>query len=169
MRFGSDFDWKSTSNDEKTFNFDESTQEYTDFNAALSNYTNSIQNSVSPKVGITLQKNKYTLNLDSRTSIVSFNNHSLYLNNATDLNKKYALPYASALFRYKFSRSKNLTLKYDYSNALPSSSQLMPVVNLNNPLNTIVGNPDLSPVEKTVSILILEIMISERVPVIVCF
>lgn len=148
VRFGSDFDWKSTSNDERTFNFDESTQEYTDFNAALSNYTNSIQNSVSPKVGITLQKNKYTLNLDSRTSIVSFDNHSLYLNNATDLNKKYALPYASALFRYKFSRSKNLTLKYDYSNALPSSSQLMPVVNLNNPLNTIVGNPDLNPVEK---------------------
>jgi hypothetical protein len=148
VRFGSDFDWKKSANDEKTFNLDPATQEYTDLNPALSNYTNSIQNSVTPKVGVTLQKNKFTLNLDSRTSLINFDNHSLYLNNATDLSKKYALPFASALLRYKFSRSKNLSFKYDYSNALPSATQLMPVVNLNNPLNTIIGNPDLNPVQK---------------------
>lgn len=148
VRFGSNFDWKTSSNDERTFNFDPATQEYTDLNLALSNYTNSIQNSVTPKVGVTLQKNKFTLNLDSRTSIINFDNHSLYLNNETDLNKKYALPFATALLRYKFTRSKNLSFRYDYSNALPSATQLMPVVNLNNPLNTIVGNPDLHPVEK---------------------
>jgi hypothetical protein len=148
VRFGSDFDWKSSANDERTFNFDPATQEYTDLNLALSNYTSSIQNSVTPKVGVTLQKNKFTLNLDSRTSIINFDNHSVYLNNATDLNKKYALPFATALLRYKFSRSKNLSFKYDYSNALPSATQLMPVINLNNPLNTIVGNPDLKPIEK---------------------
>ncbi|KQO33844.1 hypothetical protein ASF10_17490 [Flavobacterium sp. Leaf82] len=148
VRFGSDFDWKTSANDERTFNFDPATQEYTDLNLSLSNYTNSTQNSVTPKVGVTLQKNKFTLNLDSRTSIINFDNHSLYLNNATDLNKKYALPFATALLRYKFSRSKNLSFKYDYSNALPTVTQLMPVVNLNNPLNTIVGNPDLHPIEK---------------------
>jgi len=148
IRIGTDFDWKSTSNDEKTFSFDPDTQAYTDFNLAFSNYTNSIQNSVTPKVGVTLQKNNFTLNLDSRTSIVNFDNHSLYLNNETDLSKKYALPFATAVLRYKFSRSKNLSFKYDYSNALPSATQLMPVINLNNPLNTIVGNPDLNPIEK---------------------
>ncbi|WP_276378521.1 outer membrane beta-barrel protein [Flavobacterium sp. H4147] len=149
IRIGSDFDWKSTSNDERTFNFDADTQAYTDYNQALSNYTSSTQNSVTPKVGVTLQKNKFTVNLDSRTSIVNFDNHSLYLNNASDLNKKYALPFATALLRYKFSRSKNLSFKYDYSNTLPSAAQLMPVVNLSNPLNTIVGNPDLNPIEKS--------------------
>nr|WP_294922344.1 outer membrane beta-barrel protein [uncultured Flavobacterium sp.] len=148
IRFGSDFDWRKSANDERTFNFNPLTDEYTDLNLALSNYTSSTQNSVTPKVGVTLQKNKFTLNLDSRTSIIKFDNHSLYLNNATDLSKKYALPFATALLRYKFSRSKNLSFKYDYSNALPSATQLMPVVNLNNPLNTITGNPDLHPVEK---------------------
>jgi len=148
IRFGSDLDWKSTSNDQKTFDFNADTQEYTDYSSRFSNYTSSTQNSVTPKVGITLQKNKFTINLDSRTSIVSFDNYSLYQDVATDLNKKYALPFATALLRYKFSRSKNLSFKYDYSNALPSATQLMPVVNLNNPLNTIVGNPDLNPVEK---------------------
>lgn len=148
VRFGSDFDWKNNANDEKTFRIDPDTGEYTDLDLAFSNYTSSTQNSVAPKIGITLQKNKYTVNLDSRTSIVNFDNHSLYLNNVTDLSKKYALPFATALLRYKFSRSKNLSFKYDYSNALPSATQLMPVVNLNNPLNTIIGNPDLLPVEK---------------------
>lgn len=148
IRFGSDLDWKSTSNDQKTFDFNADTQEYTDYSSRFSNYTSSTQNSVTPKVGITLQKNKFTINLDSRTSIVSFDNYSLYQDVATDLNKKYALPFATALLRYKFSRSKNLSFKYDYSNALPSATQLMPVVNLNNPLNTIIGNPDLNPVEK---------------------
>ena len=148
IRIGADLDWKSTSNDQKTYNFDDATQEYTDFDSRFSNYTSSIQNSVTPKVGVTLQKNKFTINLDSRTSIVKFDNYSFYENKATDLSKKYALPFATALLRYKFNRSKNLSFKYDYSNALPSASQLMPIVNLSNPLNIIAGNPDLKPVEK---------------------
>ncbi|WP_264536452.1 outer membrane beta-barrel protein [Flavobacterium sp. N1736] len=149
IRFGSDFDWASTMNDEKTFNFDPATQSYTDLNAALSNYTTSKQNSISPKVGLTLQKSKFTINLNSRTAIIDFDNHSLYLGQTTDLNKKYALPYGDFQIRYKFSRSKNLTFKYDYSNALPSSTQLMPVLDLSNPLNTVIGNPNLKPIEKS--------------------
>lgn len=148
IRFGSDFDWANTLNDEKTFDFDPSTQLYTSFNDSLSNYTTSRQNSISPKVGLTLQKSKFTINLNSRTAIIDFDNHSLYLNNITDLDKKYVLPFGDFQIRYKFSRSKNLTFKYDYSNALPSSTQLMPVLDLSNPLNTIVGNPNLKPIEK---------------------
>ncbi|MDR7209492.1 outer membrane beta-barrel protein [Flavobacterium piscis] len=148
IRFGADFHWANTIRDEKTFDFDDDTQSYSDLNESLSNYTTSQQNSVSPKVGITMQKNKYTLNLNTKTAIVDYDNHSLYLDNATDLNKRYALPFGNLQVRYKFSRSKNLAFKYDYSNALPGPTQLMPVVNLNNPLNTLIGNPDLNPIEK---------------------
>ncbi|WP_125722520.1 outer membrane beta-barrel protein [Flavobacterium ustbae] len=148
VRFGTDFDWQSSMNDQKTFNFDDASQEYSDLNLLLTNYTTSKQNSITPKVGISWQKSKYTLNINSRTSIVEFDNHSFYLNQATDLNKRYMLPYGTAQFRYKFNRSKNLTFKYDYSNALPSATQLMPVADLNNPLNSVIGNPDLNPIEK---------------------
>ena len=148
VRFGSDFDWTSQVNDEKTFNFDDASQSYSDLNESLTNYTTSKQNTVSPKVGISWQKSKFTLNLNSKTSIIDFANHSLYLNNTTDLNKKYALPFWNAQLRYKFSRSKFFTFRYDYSNALPTSEQLMPVLDLTNPLNTITGNPDLNPTEK---------------------
>jgi hypothetical protein len=149
IRFGSDFDWQNEIKDQKTFDFDAGTQSYSDINESLTTYTTSKQNAISPKVGITLQKSKYTVNLDTKTSIIDYDNHALYLNQATDLNKKYALPFATAQFRYKFSRSKNLTFKYDYSNTLPASNYILPVANLSNPLNTIIGNPNLKPIEKS--------------------
>lgn len=148
IRFGSDFDWTNTVNDAKTFNFDAATNSYSDLNLSLTNYTTSSQNAISPKFGITWQKSKFTLNMNSKTSLIGYDNYSLYLNKETDLNKKYALPFGNIQLRYKFSRSKNLTFKYDYSNALPSAVQLMPVLNLTNPLNTLIGNPDLDPIEK---------------------
>lgn len=149
IRFGSDFDWEKTINDQKTYNFDAATDSYSDLNESLTNYISSRQNSISPKVGLTWQKSKYTINLNTKTSIINYDNYSLYLGNETDLNKQYALPFASAQMRYRFSRSKNLTLKYDYSNALPSATQLLPVLNLMNPLNTVIGNPNLNPIEKS--------------------
>ncbi|MBP6181089.1 outer membrane beta-barrel protein [Flavobacterium sp.] len=148
VRFGSDFGWMKEMKDLKTFDFEDNSQSYSVLNESLSNYITSSQNSISPKVGITFEKNKFTVNLNSSTSIIDFDNHSLYLNKVTDLNKKYMLPYGRAQIRYKLDRSKFITLRYDYSNSLPSSNQLLAVKNLANPLNTITGNPNLNPNEK---------------------
>lgn len=148
IRFGSDFDWEKTVNDKNTFNYNASTDSYSDLDLSLTNYISSRQNSISPKFGITWQKRKFTLNLNSQTSIIDYDNHSLYVNKATDLNKKYVLPFGNLQLRYKFSRSKNLTFRYDYSNALPTATQLLPVIDLSNPLNSIIGNPNLNPIEK---------------------
>ena len=148
VRIGSEFGWDNTIIDLKTFDYDAISQSYTNLNNLQTNYTTSRQNSITPKVGITFEKNKFTFNLNSSTSIIDFDNHSLYLNKTTDLNQKYVLPYGRAQIRYKLDRSKFVTLRYDYSNSLPSSNQLMPVANLANPLNTIIGNQDLNPNEK---------------------
>ncbi len=148
IRFGADFDWTKEVKDLKTFNFDDTSESYSDLNESLTNFITSRQNSVTPKVGLTFEKNKFTFNLNSNTSIIDFDNHALYMNQVTNLNKKYVLPYGRAQIRYKLDRSKFITLRYDYTNSLPSSAQLLPVENLANPLNTITGNPDLNPNEK---------------------
>jgi hypothetical protein len=148
VRFGVDFDWMKEMKDSKTFDFEDSSQMYSVFNDSLSNFITSRNNSITPKVGITFEKNKFTFNLNSSTSIIDFDNHSFYINKNTDLRKKYVLPFGKAQIRYKFDRSKFITLRYDYSNSLPSSSQLLPIENLANPLNTITGNPNLNPSEK---------------------
>jgi len=148
IRIGSDFGWDNQINDVKTFNYDAISESYSVLNNSLTNYTTSRQNSITPKVGLTFEKYKFTFNLNSSTSIIDFDNHSLYLNKTTDLNQKYVLPFGRAQIRYRLDRSKFFTLRYDYSNSLPSSNQLMPVGNLANPLNTIIGNPNLNPNEK---------------------
>jgi hypothetical protein len=148
VRFGFDFDWNNGINDVKTFDYDGISQTYSVLNDSLSNYTTSTQNSITPKVGLTFEKNKFTFNLNSSTSIIDYDNHSLYLNKSTDLIQKYVLPYGRAQIRYKLDRSKFVTFRYDYSSSLPSSNQLLPVENLANPLNTIIGNPNLNPNEK---------------------
>jgi Outer membrane protein beta-barrel family/CarboxypepD_reg-like domain len=148
IRIGSDFGWMNTINDLQTFNFDKTSQLYSNLNDLQTNYTTSTKNSIAPKVGITFEKNNFTFNLNSSTSIIDFDNHSLYLNKVTDLNQKYVLPYGRAQIRYKLDRSKFVTLRYDYSSSLPSPNQLMPVANLANPLNSIIGNPNLNPNEK---------------------
>jgi hypothetical protein len=44
---------------------------------------------------------------------------------------------------YRFSKSKNLWVNYNYEYSLPSARQLLPVEDLANPLNTIIGNSNL--------------------------
>lgn len=149
IRIGSDFGWMNTINDLKTFNYNAVSQSYSNLNDLQTNYTTSTQNSIAPKVGITFEKNNFTFSLNSSTSIIDFDNHSLYLNKITDLNQKYVLPYGRAQIRYKVDRSGFVTLRYDYSSSLPSSNQLMPVANLANPLNTIIGNEKLNPTKKS--------------------
>lgn len=145
VRIGVDLDWVNEISELKTYDFDASSQSYNDLNDLQSNYTNSSRNSVRPKLGLTYEKNKYTFNFNSSTSIIDYDNHSLYLNKDTDLNQKYMLPYINAQIRYRFTRSKYFTLKYDYDNTLPTPVQLIPVANLSNPLATFIGNPNLNP------------------------
>lgn len=144
IRIGSEFEWQNEVNDVKTYDFDDSSETYSVLNELQTNYTTSSQNAITPKVGLTFEKNKFTFNLNSRTSIVDFDNHSLYLNKNTDLNQQYVLPYGRAQIRYRLEKTKFLTFRYDYSSSLPSSNQLLPVANLANPLNTIIGNPNLN-------------------------
>jgi hypothetical protein len=145
IRVGVDLDWINQTSDLKTYDFDANLQSYSDINDLQTNYTNSNQNSVRPKVGLTFEKNKYTFNINSSTSFINYDNHSFYLNKDIDLNQNYTLPIINGQIRYRVNRSKYFNLKYDFNTALPSSVQLIPVENLSNPLVTYKGNPDLNP------------------------
>src|SRR5690606_2138793 len=105
FRIATELEWDSEVNDAKTFDFDVVSQSYTDLNELQTNYTTSNKYTISPKAGLTYEKDKFRFTLSSTTSIVDFDNHSLYLNNTTDLNQHYILPYAKAQIRYKLEKS----------------------------------------------------------------
>jgi len=145
FRIGIEYNYKNSINDAKTYNFNDIDQSYSDFNVLQSNYTTSKQNSIAPKAGFRFEKNKFTFDIHSTTSIVQYDNFSFYNEESTNLNKNYILPNINGQIRYRMERSKFASIRYNYDVSLPSSNQILPVENLSNPLNTVVGNPDLNP------------------------
>ncbi len=68
------------------------------------------------------------------------------INSARDIAERWAwsvAPYAR--FRYKFTETRNLNFFYRMRANQPSIAQLQPVADVSNPLNVIIGNPELKP------------------------
>ena len=68
------------------------------------------------------------------------------INSARDIKERWAwsvAPYAR--FRYKFTETRNLNFFYRMRAQQPSITQLQPVADESNPLNIVIGNPELKP------------------------
>ncbi len=68
------------------------------------------------------------------------------INSARDIAERWAwsvAPYAR--FRYKFTETRNLNFFYRMRANQPSITQLQPVADESNPLNIVIGNPELKP------------------------
>ena len=50
-----------------------------------------------------------------------------------------------ARFRYKFTKTRNIAIDYRMRSSQPSIAQLQPVADESNPLNIVIGNPELKP------------------------
>jgi hypothetical protein len=138
------------SNDQNTqdrvgYDFDEATGQYTSLNQSLTNYLASSTGTFVPTVGFDLDKNKFDVSAEAGQRIIKFDNHSVYLGDNYDLIKNYVLPYANVQAGLTFSQSTRLRLTYNYDTSLPGATQILPVEDFTNPLNTYVGNPDLDP------------------------
>lgn len=68
------------------------------------------------------------------------------INSSRNIPSRWAWSYAPfARFRYKFSKTRNLAFDYRLRSSQPSIAQLQPVADESNPLNIVIGNPDLKP------------------------
>ncbi len=145
---GGKYSWRESVNDKATFDFDEANNNYSIKNDLLSNYITSRTQLVNPFISLNIKKKNYSGRINLGTDINRFENFSNYLNQNTILNKNYVFPNLNAYLNYRFTKSKSVYLSYRYSVSLPSANQILPVVNLSNPLNTITGNPDLEPTKR---------------------
>lgn len=140
-----DLEFEKKSQDRKAFDFDAATNSYSNDNLELTNFLTATTNKVSPKVTLSSRRKKYNFSLNLGQHITQFDNHSLYLGNVVDVNKNYILPSADFYGGYNFTKSKSIWINYNYEVDFPSANQILPVENLANPLNTYIGNADLSP------------------------
>ncbi|RZJ35935.1 MAG: TonB-dependent receptor [Flavobacterium sp.] len=145
IRFGIEMRNNNLVNDKITYDFSPENDNYSSINPEQTSFLSSATQTLMPTVGLTFAKSKYNLYMNFGTSITNFKTQSLYLGNSVSILKNYMLPDASAYLSYKFSKSQNLWLNYNFSTTFATPDQIMPVEDLSDPLHTFFGNPNLDP------------------------
>ena len=89
------------------------------------------------------KKGKMTFNFGTRASYVKFSEVNELNNNTLDRNFVNWMP--QARFEYRFSQQKSFSIDYNGRTTQPTLDQIQPIVNDNDRLNLVVGNPGLTP------------------------
>ncbi len=148
INFQNYFDTKKGIDSQNTYNFNSVSNEYDVFNGLLSNVIDSKNNKFGSTIGLQLNKKKISGDLNVGADFLSYNNQSNYLGTVTTLKNNYVYPKVSSYVSYKIAKSKSIYTNFNYEVTLPTASQLLPFENLANPLNTIIGNASLKPMEE---------------------
>ncbi len=145
LQFAMGWDYKQNVQDRGTFDYDPGSQTYSVFNDSLTSYMRSGQRTITPKVGLNINREKFQLNIDLGTAATHFEANSVYLGESTAISRDYLFPFAQLWGGYNFTKSKSLWINYQYEVDFASAREFLPVEDYSNPQNTIVGNPDLDP------------------------
>ncbi|MBA9072705.1 hypothetical protein GGR22_000831 [Flavobacterium gossypii] len=139
------YEWKEYDNGKSTFNLNEASGQYSEFNNLLSYNLMSKTRTLNPNASLSLRKNKYAGGITLGTKVITMENTSLYNGTTSNIDKNYVYPSANAWFNYRISKSKSLYINYNFDVQLPTAAQILPVVDLTDPLYQVTGNPNLKP------------------------
>lgn len=134
---------ESSKNERRVLDFDENTNNYSDFNENLSNEFKVRGEKHIPSVGLRYEGEKLRTGFNLGLLNTSLNTENLIQDVSFD--NEFNNLFASANFSYNFERSKRLGIYYSNSTDIPNVQQLQPVRIQTDPLNVIEGNPNLKP------------------------
>lgn len=117
--------------------------QYTQLDTAFSNDYK--LNQLSNQVGaiFNYKTDKTVLNFGSKVTAVNFD--QLDVNTNENLNRNFINWSPQASYQYKFSQQKSLRLNYNGNTTQPSINQIQPIRDNTDPLNIVMGNPNLKP------------------------
>ncbi|HET8855734.1 MAG TPA: outer membrane beta-barrel protein, partial [Salinimicrobium sp.] len=118
-------------------------EEFTDFNETLSNAfeVNSVKHI--PNAGLNFEGEKLRIGFNVGLLNTSLETNNLLMDISFDNN--YNNLYLNSTVRYEYKKGASLFFRYSNDTDIPSIRQLQPVPDVSNPLNIIVGNPELEP------------------------
>jgi len=144
LEFNYNFNQNNASSGRETFDLDHYTGKDPIKNELLSNdFDNHYQ---SQKGGISwrYQDKKYNITVGSFIQAANMQTDFHFVGYDSSLNKHFLNYLPSARIEYSINKFRNLQLQYYTSTSAPSAIQLNPIVDLSDPLNIRVGNPNLS-------------------------
>jgi len=136
-------DQNYTTNNSKRSTFDNNNDIYDQFNLALSTDFKNYEKNLSPKLGLTFRNEKITARVNVGYQFQHLSNKD-GLRPELDIERDFDLPNADASITLRPTKQSNASLRYNLRNSAPSLNQLRPFENIDDPLNTIVGNPNLN-------------------------
>ncbi|WP_188505771.1 TonB-dependent receptor [Parapedobacter pyrenivorans] len=123
--------------------FNPANGEYTELDSLFSNDFK--LNQLSNQLGaiFNFKKGKSTLNFGTRVSRVQFDQTDRYVDSRFE--RSFTNHNPQLRYQYRFSQQKSFTVSYNGNNTQPSINQIQPVTVNDDPMNIILGNPDLKP------------------------
>lgn len=143
LDLGYEYSNDDRNNTKDVMDFDEADNRYTLFNEILSSDFNFNSVQQTPSVGIRRRGEKLNLRFGASYKFTDLNNRDFLQN--TSFSRSYKNLLFRGGLRYTLGKNKRFYASYRTRLNLPSVNQLQPVPNVNDPLNIVIGNPDLSP------------------------
>ncbi|WP_228850735.1 outer membrane beta-barrel protein [Aegicerativicinus sediminis] len=133
-----------TENIRSTYDFNETTQEYSDFNTLLStNFTYRDYKS-KPEIGLEYSGEKLSIRGNVGWAMRKLESEDI-LRPQTNLSRNFDAVELEANVSYRFSSKASIYTTYQLSNNPPQLRQLQAFQDISDPLNVIIGNPNLKP------------------------
>lgn len=131
-------------NRQSTFDFNDVTQDFTDFNTDLSTDFEYTDSRSIPSLSLTYRGEKWYTYFKMGYNIRTLENQDL-LRPQFNVEREFKNIEANYRFNYRFSPKSSVYGGYRLSNNPPALRQLQAFTDVSNPLSTIIGNPNLGP------------------------
>lgn len=151
--FNIDYNWNQSIDSKKVYDFDGVTEGYTHLNTLETNAYKTEIRKLEPRVGVSLVKSKFMLDLESGVQIADHNSNALFDERMYDFSKKYLTPHLRGFARYAIAKGKSIYGNYNYNVQYPTGFQVLDIEDVSNPLVTIQGNSNLKPSDTHVAFL----------------
>ncbi|WP_034041257.1 outer membrane beta-barrel protein [Wocania ichthyoenteri] len=142
LDFNYSYNKNKQENIRSTFDFDTSKQDYNTFNKDLSTNFKYIDDNSTFGLGLSYRKDKLSTNVEADYILRTLENYD-FLRPDLSIKRNFNNLQLSSRVRYRFSPKSSFRIGYRLRNTTPSLSQLQPFQDVSNPLNTVVGNPNL--------------------------
>lgn len=135
------YSYSDNTNGKSTYGFNKLTNQYDLVVPNLSNTFENIYSSNRGTLSYRIQNKMMNLSIGSGIQVGDLSSNNLTKDSA--IKQHYVNFYPTATFRYDFTKTKNLRINYSGRTSQPSATQLQPIADNTNPLNIVLGNPNL--------------------------
>jgi len=127
--------------DRSTLDFDTFTQEYSNTNIDLTDKIKTNTVILAPSGGVKYKKDKLSIRFNVGYNFTTLKNEDILANTSVS-NRFNSLNYRVSLWK-RMGQGKSIWANISNRASTPQISQLQPIIDNSNPLNTIIGNPNL--------------------------